>query len=72
MRCKKLKSILLVYLCFEHALFHRLKFVPGPTGLEIFISSEMFYLEVMLEPSGGVKDVKVHHDGKVEQQVRLG
>uniref|UniRef100_A0A1B6DYB0 Mediator of RNA polymerase II transcription subunit 1 n=1 Tax=Clastoptera arizonana TaxID=38151 RepID=A0A1B6DYB0_9HEMI len=45
-----------------------LKFVAGPSGLEFFISSEMFYLEVMLEPNGGVKDVKVHHEGKVEQQ----
>ncbi|XP_066993755.2 mediator of RNA polymerase II transcription subunit 1 [Anabrus simplex] len=45
-----------------------LKFVAGPTGLDWFISSDMFYLEVVLEASGGVKDVKIHHDGKVEQQ----
>lgn len=45
-----------------------LKFVAGPTGLDWFISSDMFYLEVVLEPSGGVKDVKIHHEGKVEQQ----
>ncbi|RZF45752.1 hypothetical protein LSTR_LSTR012683 [Laodelphax striatellus] len=45
-----------------------LKFVAGPTGLDWFISSDMFYLEVVLEASGGVKDVKIHHEGKVEQQ----
>jgi hypothetical protein len=31
----------------------------------------MFYLEVMLESTGGVKDVRIHHEGKVEQQVSL-
>lgn len=28
----------------------------------------MFYLEIILEATGAVKDVKVHHDSKVEQQ----
>lgn len=46
-----------------------LKLMPGPTGLELFISSDMFYLEVSLEHSGCVKDVKIHHEGKLEQQV---
>ncbi|GLH15871.1 Mediator of RNA polymerase II transcription subunit 1 [Gryllus bimaculatus] len=46
-----------------------LKFMAGPAGgLDWFISSDMFYLEVVLEPSGCVKDVKIHHEGKVEQQ----
>lgn len=46
--------------------------MAGPSGLDFFISSDMFYLELVLEPSGGVKDVKVHHEGKVEQpQVSL-
>lgn len=40
----------------------------GPSGVELFISSEMFYLEIVLDPSGSVQDVKVHHEGKVEQQ----
>ena len=31
----------------------------------------MFYLEVMLESTGGVKDVRIHHEGKVEQQVSV-
>lgn len=46
---------------------YRLKFAAGPSGLDFFISSDMFYLELVLEPTGGVKDVKVHHEGKVEQ-----
>lgn len=49
-------------------LFCRLKFMLGPSGVELFISSEMFYLEVVLDPTGAVRDVKVHHEGKVEQQ----
>jgi mediator of RNA polymerase II transcription subunit 1 len=47
-----------------------LKFMAGLSGADWFISSDMFYLEVVLEPNGGIKDVKIHHDGKVEQQVR--
>lgn len=34
----------------------------------VFIFSDMFYLEIILEPTGAVKDVKIHHDGKTEQQ----
>ncbi|XP_044734754.1 mediator of RNA polymerase II transcription subunit 1 [Chrysoperla carnea] len=48
-----------------------LKFTVGPSGAELFISSDMFYLEVILEPNergGGVRDVKIHHEGKNEQQ----
>lgn len=41
----------------------------GGGGLEWFISSDMFYVEVVLEPSGDVKDVKIHHEGKQERQV---
>lgn len=44
--------------------------MSGPPGTEIFISSDMFFLEVLLEPSGLVRDVKIHHEGKSEQQVR--
>lgn len=29
----------------------------------------MFYVEVILESNGNIKDVKIHHEGKVEQQV---
>ncbi|XP_059471601.1 mediator of RNA polymerase II transcription subunit 1 [Neocloeon triangulifer] len=45
-----------------------LKFMAGLSGTDWFISSDMFYLEVVLEQSGCVKDVKIHHEGKVEQQ----
>lgn len=40
----------------------RLKFVVGQSGVELFISSDMFYLEIILDQTGAVKDVKVHHD----------
>lgn len=46
--------------------------MSGPTNgtsTELFISSDMFFLEVLLEESGAVKDVKIHHEGKAEQQV---
>ena len=33
------------------------------TGL--FISSDMFYLEIVLDTNGVVQDVKVHHECKV-------
>lgn len=45
--------------------------MSGNPGTEIFISSDMFFVEVMLEPSGLVKDVKIHHEGKSEQQVSI-
>ncbi|KAI4456845.1 mediator of rna polymerase ii transcription subunit 1 [Holotrichia oblita] len=45
-----------------------LKFVQGPSGVELFISSDMFYLEIILDQTGAVLDVKVHHEGKIEQQ----
>lgn len=45
--------------------------MSGPPGTELFISSDMFFLEVLLEPTGVVKDVKIHHEGKNEQQVQM-
>ena len=45
--------------------------MSGPQGTELFISSDMFFLEVCLETSGAVKDVKIHHEGKTEQQVTV-
>ncbi|RWS05021.1 mediator of RNA polymerase II transcription subunit 1-like protein [Dinothrombium tinctorium] len=39
-----------------------LKFTSGPLGKDVFISSDMFYVEVVLEPSSGyVIDVKIAH-----------
>ncbi|ERL89217.1 mediator of RNA polymerase II transcription subunit 1 isoform X2 [Dendroctonus ponderosae] len=43
-----------------------LRFEIEKTG--VFIFSDMFYLEIILEATGVVKDVKIHHEGKVEQQ----
>lgn len=43
-----------------------LKFMEDTSGL--FISSDMFYLEIVLDASGAVQDVKVHHECKIEQQ----
>uniref|UniRef100_A0A131YXA5 Mediator of RNA polymerase II transcription subunit 1 n=1 Tax=Rhipicephalus appendiculatus TaxID=34631 RepID=A0A131YXA5_RHIAP len=40
-----------------------LMFTTGPGGQECFISSDMFYVEVLLEPSGTVNDVKISHHG---------
>lgn len=37
----------------------------GTSGVNLFISSDMFYLEILVESSGAVKDVKIHHEGKV-------
>lgn len=45
-----------------------LKLVVGTSGVNLFISSDMFYLEILVESSGSVKDVKIHHEGKIEQQ----
>ena len=42
-----------------------LKFMEDTSGL--FISSDMFYLEIILDTNGIVEDVKVHHN-KIEQQ----
>ena len=41
-----------------------LKFTTGPTGNEFFISSDMFYVEVVLNPENGqVNEVKIAHQG---------
>lgn len=37
-------------------------------NLNLFISSDMFYLEIILDGNGRVHDVKVHHEFKMEQQ----
>lgn len=56
---------------YKFIVFSRLKFTVGPSGKDIFVSSDMFYLEIILEDNGGVKDVKIHHDGKSEPQVHF-
>lgn len=59
-----------IFIYISLRLGFSLKFMmSGPPGTELFISSDMFFLEVLLEPTGVVKDVKIHHEGKNEQQV---
>ncbi|XP_055601022.1 mediator of RNA polymerase II transcription subunit 1 [Uranotaenia lowii] len=43
-----------------------LKLSEDTSGL--FISSDMFYLEIILDAGGTVQDVKVHHECKMKQQ----
>lgn len=46
-----------------------LKLSPGANEQEWFISSDMFYLEVLIDSSGVVRDMKIQHEGKTEQLV---
>lgn len=46
-----------------------LKLSPGANEQEWFISSDMFYLEVLIDSSGIVRDMKIQHEGKTEQLV---
>ena len=48
-----------------------LRFTTGSSGNEWFISSDMFYLELVIDPEGTVQEVKIQHDGKAEQQVLI-
>ncbi|XP_039963319.1 mediator of RNA polymerase II transcription subunit 1 isoform X1 [Bactrocera tryoni] len=43
-----------------------LKFMEDTSGL--FISTDMFFLEIILDANGALTDVKVHHECKIEQQ----
>lgn len=45
-----------------------LKFMYMEDTSSLFISSDMFYLEIVLDANGSVLDVKVHHECKVELQ----
>lgn len=36
----------------------------SPNGTECYISSDLFYLEVHLDPEGQLSDVKVAHQGE--------
>lgn len=46
----------------------RLKFTADGSGRAFFISSDMFYLEVIVEPTGKVQEVHILHEGKSEPQ----
>ncbi|XP_077870288.1 uncharacterized protein LOC100374848 [Saccoglossus kowalevskii] len=49
-----------------------LKFNPGPAGTDVFISSDMFYVEVLMDNNGNVRDVKVaHHSGEPQSCLEL-
>lgn len=59
----------------RQGLVERLESLSRQLGLKfmddndnLFISSDMFYLEIILDSSGTVHDVKVHHECKIEQQ----
>lgn len=45
-----------------------LKFTSDASGRAFFISSDMFYLEVIVEQGGLVKEVHIQHEGKSEPQ----
>ncbi|CAH2048555.1 unnamed protein product, partial [Iphiclides podalirius] len=65
-KVRSLQSLIERLECLSRQL--GLKFVVGTSGVNLFISSDMFYLEILVESSGSVKDVKIHHEGKIEQQ----
>lgn len=59
----------------RQGLVERLESLSRQLGLKfmddndnLFISSDMFYLEIILDAGGKVNDVKVHHECKIEQQ----
>ncbi|XP_030570273.1 mediator of RNA polymerase II transcription subunit 1-like [Drosophila novamexicana] len=59
----------------RHGLVERLESLSRQLGLKfmedqqmLFISTDMFYVEILLDASGKLSDVKVHHECKIEQQ----
>ncbi|KAL7731411.1 hypothetical protein ACLKA6_010570 [Drosophila palustris] len=59
----------------RHGLVERLESLSRQLGLKfmedqqlLFISTDMFYVEILLDASGKLNDVKVHHECKSEQQ----
>lgn len=59
----------------RQGLVERLESLSRQLGLKfmddngnLFISSDMFFLEIILDKTGKVHDVKVHHECKIEQQ----
>lgn len=55
-------------MCIPGSFMSRLKFTADASGRAFFISSDMFYLEVIVEPSGTVREVHIQHEGKNEPQ----
>ncbi|XP_030386342.1 mediator of RNA polymerase II transcription subunit 1 isoform X2 [Scaptodrosophila lebanonensis] len=59
----------------RHGLVERLESLSRQLGLKfvedqqlLFISTDMFYVEIQLDASGNLSDVKVHHECKIDQQ----
>uniref|UniRef100_A0A1A9W550 Mediator of RNA polymerase II transcription subunit 1 n=1 Tax=Glossina brevipalpis TaxID=37001 RepID=A0A1A9W550_9MUSC len=59
----------------RQGLVERLESLSRQLGLKfmddtkvLFISTDMFFLEIVLDANGALSDVKVHHECKVEQQ----
>ncbi|XP_017042332.1 LOW QUALITY PROTEIN: mediator of RNA polymerase II transcription subunit 1 [Drosophila ficusphila] len=59
----------------RHGLVERLESLSRQLGLKfmedqqlLFISTDMFYVEILLDAAGSLSDVKVHHECKIEQQ----
>ncbi|XP_017072401.1 mediator of RNA polymerase II transcription subunit 1 isoform X2 [Drosophila eugracilis] len=59
----------------RHGLVERLESLSRQLGLKfmedqqlLFISTDMFYVEILLDATGSLSDVKVHHECKIEQQ----
>jgi len=59
----------------RHGLVERLESLSRQLGLKfmedqqlLFISTDMFYVEILLDANGNLNDVKVHHECKSEQQ----
>lgn len=51
-----------IFLCLS--LLHRLGSHLSPSGTECYITSDMFYVEVQLDTTGQLVDVKVAHQGE--------
>ncbi|KAH8304067.1 hypothetical protein KR044_006939, partial [Drosophila immigrans] len=58
----------------RHGLVERLESLSRQLGLKfmedqqtLFISTDMFYVEILLDTEGKLSDVKVHHECKSEQ-----
>lgn len=59
----------------RQGLVERLRSISRQLGLKfmddsrvLFISTDMFFIEIILDQEGTLQDVKVHHESRVEQQ----
>jgi len=61
-----MNNLLLLYTFSCLFVCIRLKFTADGSGRAFFISSDMFYLEVIVEQSGAVREVHIQHEGRSE------